>query len=85
MTEDYLEQEAPPRCAGLPDSLLQLEGRRSLKWDSYVGVIETPCGTRLEILPKHVEKDVCSKAIGNGCWIPNGNGWLPMIEPTSTG
>jgi 5-methylcytosine-specific restriction enzyme subunit McrC len=36
-----------------------VEGRRSLKWDSYVGVLETPCGTRLEILPKHVEQDGC--------------------------
>lgn len=40
-------------------TLLQLEGRQSLKWDSYVGVIETPCGTRLEILPKHVEEGDC--------------------------
>lgn len=36
--------------------LLQVEGRRSLKWDSYVGVLETPCGMRLEILPKHHEE-----------------------------
>jgi 5-methylcytosine-specific restriction enzyme subunit McrC len=40
-------------------SLLQIEGRRSLKWDSYVGVLEAPCGTRLEILPKHHEQDDC--------------------------
>lgn len=40
-------------------TLLQVEGRRSLKWDSYVGVLETPCGTRLEILPKHFEQDDC--------------------------
>lgn len=40
-------------------TLLQVEGRRSLKWDSYVGVIETPCGTVLEILPKHFEKHGC--------------------------
>lgn len=40
-------------------TLLQMEGRRSLKWDSYVGVLETPCGTRLEILPKHHEQDNC--------------------------
>ena len=39
--------------------LLQVEGRRSLKWDSYVGVLETPCGTRLEILPKHHEEGDC--------------------------
>ncbi len=41
--------------------LLQVEGRHSLKWDSYVGVVETPCGTRLEILPKHTEHDHCEK------------------------
>jgi 5-methylcytosine-specific restriction enzyme subunit McrC len=40
-------------------TLLQVEGRRALKWDSYVGVLETPCGTRLEILPKHHEQDDC--------------------------
>jgi len=40
-------------------TLLQVEGRRSLKWDSYVGVLETPCGTRLEILPKHLEEADC--------------------------
>lgn len=34
-------------------SLLQVESRRWLKLDSYVGVVETPCGTLLEILPKH--------------------------------
>ncbi|WP_374981628.1 McrC family protein [Pseudomonas solani] len=40
-------------------TLLQVEGRRALKWDSYVGVLETPCGTRLEILPKHHEHGDC--------------------------
>ncbi|MEL7937778.1 McrC family protein [Pseudomonas delhiensis] len=40
-------------------TLLQVEGRRLLKWDSYVGVLETPCGTRLEILPKHHEQGDC--------------------------
>lgn len=40
-------------------TLLQTEGRYALKWDSYVGVLETPCGTRLEILPKHHEQDDC--------------------------
>lgn len=35
--------------------LIQKQGKRWLKLDSHVGVIETPCGTRLEILPKHVE------------------------------
>lgn len=35
--------------------LLQIESRRWLKLDSYVGVVQTPCGTLLEILPKHTE------------------------------
>lgn len=39
--------------------LLQVEGRQVLKWDSFVGVLETPCGTRLEILPKHHEQGDC--------------------------
>jgi 5-methylcytosine-specific restriction enzyme subunit McrC len=34
-------------------SLLQIEGRRWLRLDSFVGVVETPCGTILEIIPKH--------------------------------
>jgi 5-methylcytosine-specific restriction enzyme subunit McrC len=34
-------------------SLLQVENRRWLRLDSFVGVLETPCGTLLEILPKH--------------------------------
>lgn len=33
--------------------LLQMEGRRRLKLDNFVGVIQTPCGTVLEIVPKH--------------------------------
>ncbi len=36
-------------------SLVQVEDRRWLRLDQYVGVLETPCGTRLEILPKHLE------------------------------
>jgi 5-methylcytosine-specific restriction enzyme subunit McrC len=35
---------------------VQVEDRRWLRLDNYVGVIETPCGTRIEILPKH-ERD----------------------------
>lgn len=33
--------------------LLQVEGRHRLKLDSFVGVIQTPCGTTVEIVPKH--------------------------------
>jgi len=36
--------------------LVEVENRRWLRLDNYVGVIETPCGTRIEILPKHVEE-----------------------------
>lgn len=35
--------------------VFELAGRRKLKLDQYVGVIETPCGTRIEVLPKHIE------------------------------
>lgn len=34
-------------------SLIQLEGSRWLRLDNHVGVVQTPCGTTLEILPKH--------------------------------
>ena len=44
-------------------TLLQVEGGLSLKWDNYVGVLDTPCGTRIEILPKHVDsKDSAIKS-----------------------
>lgn len=42
-------------------SLVQQDGQRTLKLDSYVGIIETPCGTRLEILPKHTTADHCEQ------------------------
>lgn len=37
-------------------SLLQVESRRWLKLDNYVGVLQTPCGTVIEILPKVTEE-----------------------------
>lgn len=37
-------------------SLLHLENRRWLRLDNYVGILETPCGTLLEILPKHTDE-----------------------------
>lgn len=33
--------------------LAQVEGRQRLKVDNYVGVVQTPCGTVIEIVPKH--------------------------------
>jgi 5-methylcytosine-specific restriction enzyme subunit McrC len=44
-------------------SLLQVENRRWLRLDSYVGIVETPCGTLLEILPKHTD-DTGDAAVG---------------------
>jgi len=35
--------------------LLHLENRQWLRLDNFVGIVETPCGTLLEILPKHTE------------------------------
>ena len=37
--------------------LVQLDDRRWLRLDNYVGVIETPSGVRIEILPKSHEHD----------------------------
>ncbi|MRT38727.1 restriction endonuclease [Acinetobacter sp. RIT698] len=38
--------------------IFELAGRRKLKLDQYVGIIETKCGTRIEILPKHIDKAI---------------------------
>jgi 5-methylcytosine-specific restriction enzyme subunit McrC len=42
-------------------ALVLIEDRRHLKLDNYVGVLQTPCGTRIEILPKHFEQGDCIK------------------------
>lgn len=47
-------------------SLLEVEGRQWLRLDSLVGVIQTPCGTVLEILPKthdHDDDASCSRTM----------------------
>lgn len=36
-------------------ALLIIENRQWLRLDNYVGVLETPCGTTIEILPKHID------------------------------
>jgi len=41
--------------AGGGSALVQLESQQWLRLDNYVGVIETPCGTHIEILPKHFD------------------------------
>ncbi len=43
-------------------ALLQMNDRRWLKLDSYVGVLESPCGQIIEILPKHHQADACEES-----------------------
>lgn len=50
---DWLCREAQRHRSG-GAALAQIEDRRWLRLDNYVGVLESPCGTRIEILPKHV-------------------------------
>jgi 5-methylcytosine-specific restriction enzyme subunit McrC len=51
---DWLCQKSSAfRASGA--ALVQVEDRQWLRLDNYVGVVETPCGTRIEILPKHVD------------------------------
>lgn len=42
--------------------LLHVEGRQWLKLDNHVGVLHTPCGTTLEVLPKHHDEGDCKTA-----------------------
>ncbi|TNF06697.1 MAG: restriction endonuclease [Gammaproteobacteria bacterium] len=39
--------------------LLQLHGQRWLRLDNFVGVLESPCGQVIEILPKHHDEGDC--------------------------
>lgn len=55
---DWLTAEsARLRGAQAGANLVQLENRRELRLDNYVGVLEAPCGTRIEILPKALGPD----------------------------
>jgi 5-methylcytosine-specific restriction enzyme subunit McrC len=49
---DWLVAESDRLRAGKGARLVQLDGRTDLCLDNYVGVIETPFGTRIEVLPK---------------------------------
>lgn len=53
---DWLVAESVRLC-GVDSGarLVELESRRELRLDNYVGVLESPCGTRIEILPKALE------------------------------
>lgn len=50
-----LAENARLRGADAGVRLVELESRRELRLDNYVGVLESPCGTRIEILPKALE------------------------------
>lgn len=50
-------------------SLLQKESQTWLKLDNYVGIIETPCGTQIEILPKIVQSKVESIEVTRAIFI----------------
>lgn len=52
---DWLCHEAQRYRTG-DAALVQVDDRRWLRLDHYVGVIETPDGTRIEILPKHTSE-----------------------------
>ena len=52
---EYLCQLAAQFRQGGASLLLTLDAL-SLRLDNHVGVIETPCGTRIEVLPKHVDR-----------------------------
>ena len=41
--------------------LVQLENQRWLRLDSFVGVLESPCGQVIEILPKHFDEGDCEQ------------------------
>ncbi|MGY4456660.1 5-methylcytosine-specific restriction enzyme subunit McrC [Bradyrhizobium sp. LB13.1] len=56
---DWLCALTPARDAN-GSSIGRIEGRSSLRLGSYVGCLETPCGTRLEILPKHYDGEECT-------------------------
>lgn len=56
-----LEQYARQKTSGSP--LLSVAGRKSLKLDSFVGFIQSPCGTSIEILPKHFRQQPDDNAI----------------------
>ncbi|WP_303748003.1 McrC family protein [Stenotrophomonas pigmentata] len=50
-----LAESARLQGPGSGARLVELESRRELRLDNYVGVLESPCGTRIEILPKAME------------------------------
>ena len=58
---DYLCRLAGQFRAG-GAQLLEVEGTQWLRLDNFVGILETPCGTTLEILPKHHDAESSEEA-----------------------
>jgi 5-methylcytosine-specific restriction enzyme subunit McrC len=56
-----LDQQVVHFNKGLP--LIHIDGAHAIKLDSFVGVIRTPCGTQIEILPKTTIKTPDEKEI----------------------
>ena len=52
---DWLCQESA-RLSASGASLVQLQDRCELRLDNYVGVLESPCGLQIEILPKSLSE-----------------------------
>lgn len=51
---DWLcEKQATFRKSGA--TLVQVDGKQSLLLDQWVGIMKAPCGTTIEVLPKHME------------------------------
>jgi 5-methylcytosine-specific restriction enzyme subunit McrC len=51
---DWLcDKQATFRKSGA--TLVQVAGKQSLLLDQWVGVMKAPCGTTIEVLPKHIE------------------------------
>lgn len=58
---DYLCRLAAQfRASGA--QLLEVAGSQWLRLDNFVGILETPCGTTLEILPKHHDAESSEEA-----------------------
>ena len=63
--------------------LLQLENRRSLRLDSYVGVVQTPCGTVLEIA-NIISSILAEQSEKKNSWLESsaGVGIAQTVRPT---
>lgn len=62
-------------------ALLHLDDTRTLRLDNYVGLLESPCGTRLEILPKiHAQEQAAEESRALLCRMLQSVWQLPVRE-----